>query len=388
MTGWPGLLALILIWSAVGYRSWSLLRHPRGDTAWAWWRSLLALAGAVSLFYPPGYNAVYALTGIPNAAEVVGHWLILISGWQASAVLIFLAYGKEPAVAQRMLRRRGILVLATLVVATYFFSRIPADTNTTRFTTVYADAPFINHYWITYLVAVNVLQADIARLFMTYSFKSTRESLRIGLRVIAVGVLIGSLYWVHWIVFLVVQNSTGETPAWLDVWGSVAAVGAVLLVVIGSTIPVWGRRVGLKGPLTAWREFRALRQLKPLWQALTSELPDIALREPGDERLSYRLYRRKVEILDGMLALRPYRDPEVERQVRQRWQSQVTDVDDLDARVEAAMIKHALAERRAGTPAARAAAGPIQSAVREDVAWLCTVSKEFARLQRPGSEGR
>ncbi|WP_217628167.1 DUF6545 domain-containing protein, partial [Micromonospora nigra] len=60
-----------------------------------------------------------------------------------------------------------------------------------------------------------------------------------------------------------------------------------------------------------------------------------------------------VEILDGILALRPYRDPDAEQRLRAQLGEQSIEADQVDARVEAAMIEHALNARRLGQPAGR-----------------------------------
>ncbi|MEN3535219.1 DUF6545 domain-containing protein [Microbispora sp. ZYX-F-249] len=49
------------------------------------------------------------------------------------------------------------------------------------------------------------------------------------------------------------------------------------------------------------RQARALHELRPLWKALIGRYPDIALDMDGP--LRFRLYRRVLEIRDGMLSL-------------------------------------------------------------------------------------
>jgi hypothetical protein len=390
MTGTAGLIVFVLIWSAVGYRSWVLLRRERGQRAWAYWRFLLALAFAVTLFVPAIYRAFYHLTGVPNLAELVGQGLILVSNWQGAAVLLFLAHSDDLTTARRALRIRGFLVLGTLIVITYFFVLIPAPEDTTRFTTVYADAPYITDYWIAYLFAVNLLQVDMARLFIRYSRKSTREALRLGLRIVAAGSIVGTTYWLHWMAFLVIRRTTGTTPDWLDVWGKISVITAVLLIVIGSVVPAWGRRVGLRGPVAAWREHRAWRQMQPLWEALIHEF---AVELPGstsdDAQLSYRLYRRRVEILDGILALRPYRDATAEQQTREENRRRGLTGVDLEAAVEAATLAHALKAHQAGAAIVDAPSriAADEGATGEDAAWLARVSRHFAEIYPSSGQG-
>jgi len=180
--------------------------------------------------------------------------------------------------------------------------------------------------------------------------------------------------------FLIYEHTTGNPPAWLKVWGTISAVGAVLLIVVGSTLPAWGRRVGLRGPIAVWRDHRAWRRMQPLWLTLTREIDNIALPERGDTDLSYRLYRRRVEMLDGILALQPFRDGTVEQLARKDYLSRGLAGDHLDAAVEATALSHALKARRAGAAPDTAAATSCNAGRREDVAWLARVSQQFARL--------
>lgn len=64
--------------------------------------------------------------------------------------------------------------------------------------------------------------------------------------------------------------------------------------------------------------------------------------------LNYRLYRRVIEIRDGLLALRSYRDPEVRRRTLQSGKAAGLTGDELHAVVAAAQLKAALNAKAKG----------------------------------------
>jgi hypothetical protein len=64
--------------------------------------------------------------------------------------------------------------------------------------------------------------------------------------------------------------------------------------------------------------------------------------------LNYRLYRRVIEIRDGLLALRSYRDPEVRVQARRCGEAAGLTGDELRAAVAAAQLKAALTAKAQG----------------------------------------
>ena len=94
-----------------------------------------------------------------------------------------------------------------------------------------------------------------------------------------------------------------------------AAFGS-LIFVAGLTMPGWGHHAS---SVHNWlRAYRDHHRLHPLWRALYSAFPEIALDPPSSQArwkefsprdIPYRLYRRVIEIQDGCRALRPYLEP-------------------------------------------------------------------------------
>ncbi len=120
--------------------------------------------------------------------------------------------------------------------------------------------------------------------------------LRLGLVLSTIGMIAGVLNRGH---VMVINLTNLFRPEWgLREWPSFGQM-TFLLCIVGSTagtsIPAW------RAASTTIRQARALRELRPLWEALTRHYPDVALGMSGPIRV--RLYRRVVEIQDGMLSL-------------------------------------------------------------------------------------
>jgi len=80
-------------------------------------------------------------------------------------------------------------------------------------------------------------------------------------------------------------------------------------MVVGCTMPAWGPHIGIPALVIWLRRHRAHRHLYPLWRDLYQVNPEIALLRPLPRLidalilydLDFRLYRRVVEIRDGIL---------------------------------------------------------------------------------------
>jgi hypothetical protein len=406
MSGLAGIAAISVAWMAAIYRGAVLLRRSRTPEGWSLWLAVVALSIAATLFQPDVYQAFDRLVGIPNLAEYVGHSFILLAAWQAHAMLLFLVHSLDEA--KRKVLLNGVAVAALLIVVGVLFALAPVDVESTEFTTVYADAPFIGGYWLTYLVGINYLLADMVRLVIRYARLCGSDWLRLGLQLVAAGGSFGIAYWCHWAAYLLLRRADIEVPLALAVSGSIAAPVAVILVVVGSVLPALGPRTHWPTP-RAWREDnKTYRKLFPLWSALTGVTPEIVLhqRQRGNlvdalqvRHLSYRLYRRVVEILDSLLVLQPDRDPNDEQHV-QREVAHAGPGSRLnpEALAEAWRIKAALERHRRSGPADRQSVRvpgtpyPERSRLATEVAWLVQVAEAYATIhasaERPARRRR
>ncbi|MFE0458517.1 MAB_1171c family putative transporter [Kitasatospora sp. NPDC058965] len=227
--------------------------------------------------------------------------------------------------------------------------------------------------------------------------------LRTGLRLMRAAAALG-VVWSLWTVDDIAGIlADGRQGGGEDTPSIVLGAACAALTVIGASATVWGRArwtVRLAGPLRRCRARRRHRALEPLWSALRSAVPGIALLadgpEPGPVRgrvplrhAEFALYRRIIEIRDGQLALRAHLPAEapqwVVAAVRESpvGRRRVRRPAPLGAVVEAALLAAALETRRAGTrsggdPGAGWAPQPVPGTVAAEAAWLLQVAAAFA----------
>jgi hypothetical protein len=339
----------LLLWAAVLYKLPALRRRPRDRGLQAYWLTLLYLALALTLLLPPVYFAMSQLTGVPNLARLLGNGLGLASSWTVQAFLFHLSDPHGRACAG--VKRSGWALAGTLGAMTVLFVLAPVEETVIDFTRRYGDAPFVFEYRLAFLAYLGLATVNVARLSWRYAQIADRPSLQLGLRLVAAGGLVGLAYVVH--------EGTHVTARRLGLGYPVPApatvteiliVTAVLLFVVGSTMPAWGPRLGIPRVYRWMRQHRSLRRLYPLWRALCQASPEIAL-DPPTSRLAdvlavrdlgFRLYRRVVEIRDGRLALRPYHNPRAAELARRLGQTAGLADEELEALVEATRLAAAL----------------------------------------------
>lgn len=145
-------------------------------------------------------------------------------------------------------------------------------------------------------------------------------------------------------------------------------IGALLPLAVGAAAAV----------AIAARQVQNSRRVTPLWEAITTEFPDLAYR--GARGAGGRFYRRELEIRDGLVLLEQYFDSAV---------AEYAKTENADARpdktvVDVALIRGALRAKRAGKPVANPHPIPVSGAETRsgDVAWLLRVADRFAVAER------
>ena len=351
----------LLAWAAVAYKLPALRRSPHDPALRAYWLTLLSLALALTVLLPPVYLAVDRLAGFPNLARLLGHGSVLVTSWAVQAFLLHLNFPGDAARGQ--IRQLGWALAGALALMTTLFVLAPVEEEALEFMTRYADAPFIPEYWLVFLSYLGLALVNQARLSWRYASLADRVALRLGLRLAAVGGVFGLGYVAHEGLYLALRRLGLSYPLGdKDMVTRVLIAGATGLMVIGSTMPAWGPRIGLSALWRWGRRYRAYRRLYPLWLALYRSNPDIALIPPpsgladalavGD--LGFRLYRQVIEIRDGRLALRPYLDPRAAAIARELGQEAGLSGEPLQAVIEAASLAAAIRNKAGGRPVAEA----------------------------------
>jgi hypothetical protein len=333
----------LLLWAAVFYRMPSALQAQcKPGRRWLW-LTLLFLALAITLLLPPVYVGLDQLVGRANLARLLSNTLTLVACWTVQALLAHLSGGQ----AGRAVRRTGVLLGAANGAMAALFLTAPISQEALDFPQRYATAPHVLEYRLVFLAYLGVAEVMVARLSWRYARVASTPSLRLGLRVVAAGGLVGVLYVLDDGSYLSLRRLGYAYP--LAAPGTVEQVLVALalgLVTIGATMPSWGARAGIPSLSRRVSRYRALRQLYPFWIALRRSCPEIGLlpapaswADAIDFRdVDFRLYRRVVEIRDGIFTLRRYAEPTITESVIRLCQERHLNAPDLEAVVEASQI--------------------------------------------------
>ncbi|WP_433359807.1 MAB_1171c family putative transporter [Actinoplanes sp. CA-142083] len=358
---------MVLLWGATLARLPTLWRDRRQQVMWA---TLFAGTLTETATFPPVARAVdwpilpHLLGAV--AAFVLLRFLALLAGtgglrWQlalTSAVLVTLlaldtvAGGIDPSPA----RLSGHLSPATVA------------------------------YWVVLEGYLGAVLVTTTLLFWSVARDAPAGLPRLGLRTIALGTGMIAVYAAAKTVLIVLRGA-GVPIDFEDVapGGRLLQGAGTLFAVAGALVPA-GRRAR-----SVFGTYRDLLVLRPLWTAVRDAFPEVILFTPrraviemaGVDDVHLRLYRRVIEIRDGMLALRPY----------------LPGLDHETPEAEAAAIALALRRRADGVPPADDTRGfaPVGPEMSDEVAWLSRVSRAYrqggftapaARTPRPSGSAR
>ncbi|MFD9433597.1 MAB_1171c family putative transporter [Streptomyces sp. NPDC060002] len=375
------LLASGLFLAFAAHRALTVWRGA--DPAQRYIAGFAACLGTAMLFRAPVVvSALHRMPPLDTAVMLLTHELKTV----AHALLLLVALSLRPTRADRRPVRRQVL-LALAVLAAGAALLLAAGV---RVEDGLATAPVQRR---VFLAAYNVLFASygswcllvLVRELLGQARQVAAGPLRTGLRLMTLAALTGTV-WTLWVLTYIPTNlARGYQLPSEDTVCSVLGVVTAALATGGATATWWAALP--EGPLGApgrWLfAYRTHRALEPLWSALRTELPQIALdpaadRRPPLRRAEFALYRRVIEIHDGHLALRPYIPTAVPE-----WAAGATDrYADRRAVLAAASIAAALETRRAGhrPPDARPPGPgpfPMAGTLAAEAAWLLQVTAAF-----------
>ncbi|MEV8509850.1 MAB_1171c family putative transporter [Actinoplanes sp. NPDC051475] len=293
---------LTLLWATVLVRFPTLWRDAQQRAIWAT-LCTLALAKTIAT---PGVNA--QLRDVATQPQVIPH---LIGVATAFFLLRFISlitdyYSSRPRAARYQLLLAVVVaaVLLTLIMIT------PGGIKTKGTDLMStATAPSAAAYWVTLNGYLGTVLAIAGVLFWRVSRSASAGLLRNGLRVITVGTLIMAVYATLKTALIVVHafGVTIDVEPIEPTANGLRTTGTILAV-IGAAVPATGKIRSIV------RSYRSLWALRPLWRVIRRTFPEIILFSrrralvelAGLDDVHLRLYRRVIEIRDGMLALRDY----------------------------------------------------------------------------------
>jgi hypothetical protein len=325
-----------LLWGIVLVRLPTVLRDPRQRALWATCFTL-ALCKTTAL---PSINA--RLAELADGAQLMPHFF-------GVACVFFLLRFMSLVTDVYTTRARAatyqivaVCVVVPVLIGLSVLSPNGIQAHNPNFTV--APLPVVA-YWTVLEAYLGGILAAATVLFWRMSRAAPAGALRTGLRCIAAGLLLNVLYALHRVVVVAMHAWGAAVPT--DVvspaFDRLRAAGAILALA-GALVPATERIRSVA------RTYRSLRALHALWRAMRQAFPAIILFTPrrallerfGVHDVHLRLYRRVIEIRDGMLALRSYLPTDSSAEANTYLDSVGSVCPDRDALVEACRIELAL----------------------------------------------
>lgn len=376
------LAALAVLWTVAARRVWLALHFRRHRTLAV---VAAALATAMTVSWTPVREAINH-AGTAYAAGLVKHTLGIVA---FTAAVEFLTVTTPGAGPRRTAALRTAAATATAAMVALFVTSPRPAAPTPDLLTAGAHLPGVVAYgmvFLTYLAAT--LAAALVLLVRYTSAPQTTAPVRIGLRVTALGTGVGLVYTGVRTTALL-GRFAGAQHLWVPPRGLVMVgllSAALVLIAAGMVIPATPSALRW-----VWA-YHSLRQLYPLWRDLHTASPEIALTRPRDAltdalptgAVPARLYRRVIEIRDGLLALRGYAPAEVYTAAATR--ARAAGLGDVEAQAAgwACWIGTARRAKLAGSqPAEAGQAPPVmgESDLRGEVRWLSHVARAYRSPQ-------
>ncbi|MCX4586283.1 MAB_1171c family putative transporter [Streptomyces sp. NBC_01481] len=375
------------LWAATLYMGRRALTAGRHAGPMSGMVALITLA--ITLGVPGVRRVIDTMTGMESVTNLLLHLLTL------SAISCLIAFvhqiSEGTSAAGRAGRWRWIPLPAAGILLCCAFLLSPRPDGDQHLLTQTPSAAGIA-YWSIYLLYVLWGTTAAGLMCLRYGRRADPGPLRTSLRILGAACVSSLIYATHRAVHLTAHGSGHwlfqDTVAVATTQALLATT--LLLFVVGIA---WPSATGLM-ERSACR--RRLRGIRPLWQALGKAVPEVVLPLPSELERDPKvlLYRRIIEISDGMLALHPYRSEAARGEASRHLVSAGLTGRRLDAAAEAVCLRHAIARKDAGfegnAPEAATGSGNFgeaQDDLEAQVAWLEVVSRLYgSRIVRRVSE--
>jgi len=348
------------IWVTFAYKLYTLHWHVQDTVQRAYICTHLLVSLAFTVLSPPIYLAVDHLTGVPNAARLLGNCLGVVGGWFFQPVTTQLIAPTRQGRVQTLLAS-GWAPTATIVALVVLFNRASLPVSAPLdFQTRYSTAPFMAPYRLVLLlyvalVAGRVFLASLRNREIIEQNPRPYRRVQSRLQTVGWGFCVG--YAVQESAFIAL-SLLGLVPphAYPVVIANVLLTGGVLLLLSSAFFDGW-----------YWiTQYRTNRRLYRLWRDQCAAAPSIALDPPrsalidalNPRDISLRVYRRVTEIRDGIITLQPYVDEAVAMAIRDRLLGRMTARHNA-ALADAVTLHMALSAKRSEQIAANPSETPL-----------------------------
>ncbi len=364
MNDWIETAGLISLWLAAILRAPAAARHPCQRPLWL---GTCLIAVTTTLYQEPVIGTLGRLIGDFSLIDLSRH----VSHTVTAAVMLY-------CVLVAVGRQRHIWLLApaaaATIAATIWLNLSAAPHARSTITT--AELPLI--YWLLcfgfYLVADGISVV----VCWQYGRRAGPGALRQSLRIFGLSRLFGCLLWILFPAYLITRIT--ELLSYVP-----PLTGIELLLQAGSVL--------LPGTDSARHNLaqrRILWALWPLWQSLTSAIPNLT--PPGRESrlgalvttnasVNSRLYQLVIEIRDASLILRAYVTPATIAAAQQFAATRPVPPADLDAATVACWLHSARQAKLAGSsphPTVCEISSPGGNTLREEIEFLLGVARFHA----------
>ncbi|MFF2557521.1 MAB_1171c family putative transporter [Nocardia sp. NPDC058058] len=409
--GSVGVLAVLVF----GWRLMLALRGTRIASRWAVAVAIACAAIGFDAAVPQTYEWIGRISGIPNLATLIVYSAIATATlaqlvWTTYLVAPDAGVGIEaapgvavtagtvpieaeaipsaPGTGRNVNARRVILVNVAVVlalIALFFAAPVHDRAHATDFDYHYATVPLVEVFLGIYLCAYTLALLRIVLLCRAW-LPHVREQpwLRRGLLLLVIGSVIAIGYSIGKIAALIAARADIDARRLnIEIAPAFASVGAAIML-LGYLCPSL-----LPQAMAAVQRTRALPRLRPLWLALRTAAPEVAEAAPVARRAARdRLYRRVIEIRDGLLLLQPHLSPEITARAIEIVDGMPGRIADREAAVEAARIALALeAFGRGDTPVDRGEIfrRPAKPTFLGEITWLGAVSDAYRKYPVTGA---
>lgn len=331
-------LGVLFLWLVIVIRAVPALRQPNQRTMWT---AVLLGACAMSLRIAPLYGLATRLTGqdlLGTSREIVAD---VIGLFAAAGIFAFVLNVVGKGKYARLTYGIALVVAAVLLLIDRYY-----DARTSTGLSQHSTAGTV--YWLIlllYHLVANVWCADIC---WRCAARTRAASLKAALLIFGGATTMAAL-----LMFLSLIHFFTRSTAVAHLFPFVQGVEAFLYG-LGAAVPL------AKPFARAYRQTTLLSQLYPLWRDLANNVDGITLHKPRSYPAylvlsgvgpSHGLYRRVIEVHDGILVLNRHVRP-AERLAAARFvHAQGIDRDDVEPASTACCIAIALQHRSAGQTA-------------------------------------